>query len=476
MTEQTLSATTERQATSAHISAGELAARIDCLPATRSIWSLVLLLSLGAYFEFYELFSTAYVLPGIIKSGVLSATTDGFFALNGAASYIAATFLGLLIGVLAFGSVADRLGRRSVFTVALLWYSVSAVCMAFQHDATGLNFWRLMTGIGLGIELVTIDAYLSELVPARIRGRAFAVSTVISYLAVPSVALVAWLLVPHNVFGLEGWRVVILLGGGGALLVWLLRLGLPESPRWLASHGRLEQATAVVERLEAKALQQSGRALPIPQPPRAVAVGERASFREIWRAPYRRRTVMLVIFHAAQAIGLYGFSNWMPTFLVQRGVGLSSSLEYGLMVSFVAPLGPLLAVSFADSVERKWLIVVAALVMAVAGVMFVNLDSGLAILMTGALLTLCGTLISLGFHSYQAELYPTRSRAMAIGFVYSISRISGALSGFLIAACLKHAGVSGAVGLIVGCMLIVALSIGLLGPRTAGRSLEDISR
>ncbi|MFU0436811.1 MFS transporter, partial [Acinetobacter baumannii] len=109
-----------------------------------------------------------------------------------------------------------------------------------------------------------------ELVPARIRGRAFAVSTVISYLAVPSVALVAWLLVPRSVFGLEGWRVVILLGGAGALLVWLLRLGLPESPRWLASHGQLEQATAVVERMEAKALQQSGRSLPIPQPPRAV--------------------------------------------------------------------------------------------------------------------------------------------------------------------------------------------------------------
>ena len=117
------------------------------------------------------------------------------------------------------------------------------------------------------------------------------------------------------------------LGGGiigslGAVYVLFVQHRLPESPRWLASHGQLEQATTVVERMEAKALQQSGRSLPIPQPPRAVAVGERASFREIWQTPYRRRTVMLVIFHAAQAIGLYGFSNWMPTFLVPRGVGL----------------------------------------------------------------------------------------------------------------------------------------------------------
>jgi putative MFS transporter len=207
-----------------------------------------------------------------------------------------------------------------------------------------------------------------------------------------------------------------------------------------------------------------------------VPVGNPGGFREIWRAPYRRRTVMLVLFHAAQAIGLYGFSNWMPTFLVQRGVGLSSSLEYGLMVSLVAPLGPLLAVAFVDRVERKTLIVVSALVMAGAGTMFVNLNSGVAILMTGALLTLGGTMISLGFHSYQAELYPTRHRAKAIGFVYAVSRVSGALSGFLIAASLKHAGVPGAVGLIVACMLLVALSIGLLGPRTSGLSLEEISQ
>lgn len=457
-------------------SAGELAARLDRLPATRSTWTLVVLLSLGAFFEFYELFSTAYVLPGIIKSGVLSATTEGFLALDGAASYIAATFLGLLIGVLAFGSVADRLGRRSVFTVALLWYSLSAAFMAFQQDAAGLNFWRLMTGIGLGVELVTIDAYLSELVPARIRGRAFALNMVISYLAVPAVALAAWLLVPTSAFGLDGWRLVVLIGALGSLLVWLLRLGLPESPRWLASHGRLAQAEAVVEVLEEKARRQSGANLPEPAPATSVVAHERASFIEIWRPPYRRRTVMLMLFHAAQAIGLYGFSHWMPTFLVQRGVGLTSSLKYGLVISCVAPLGPLLALLFADRVERKWLIVVSALVMALAGFVFMQLHSRAAILVTGALLTVGGTLISLGFHAYQAELYPTRSRAMAIGFVYSISRLSGALSGFLIAACLKHAGVPGALTLIIGCMLLVALSIGLLGPRTAGRSLEEISQ
>lgn len=458
--------------------AADIAARLDRLPATRSIWMMVLMLSLGAFFEFYELFSTAYVLPGIIKSGILTTTTHGFFGISGAASYIAATFIGLLIGVLVFGSIADRMGRRSVFTVALLWYSVSAVVMAMQTDALGLNFWRLMTGIGLGIELVTIDAYLSELVPARLRGRAFAVSMFISYLAVPTVALAAYLLIPVSPFGIDGWRFVILLGGSGALFAWFVRLGLPESPRWLATHGRIPEAERIVEQMEAKARAQSGTllALPKPQPAAFVASNEKTRFKEIWSGQYRRRTVMLMIFHAAQAIGLYGFSHWMPTFLVEQGVGLSSSLHYGLLISCVAPFGPLLAIAFADRMERKWQIVIAAVVVAIAGAVFVQLRSPAAVLITGTVITLGATIISVGFHTYQAELFPTRIRALAIGFVYSVSRISGAMSGFLIAACLKSAGVPGALTLICGCMLVVALVIALLGPSTSGRALEDISR
>lgn len=456
--------------------AGEVAARLDRLPAGRTVWTMVLMLSAGAFFEFFELFSTAYVMPGIIRSGLLTATTDGFLSMTGAASYIAATFIGLFLGVLAFGSVADRFGRRAIFTYALLLYSFSAVMMACQTSSHGLNFWRLMTGIGLGVELVTIDAYLSELVPARIRGRAFAISKVIAFAAVPCVAFVAYLLVPYEPLGIDGWRWVCVVGASGALVVWLIRLRLPESPRWLASHGQLEAAVAVVENLEAKVLAETGKPLPEPAAAQLIPTAAPTRFRELWGPQFRVRTTMLVIFHAAQGIALYGFSNWMPTFLIQQGVTLSSSLQYGVLISCVAPFGPLLALSFADRFERKWQIVVAAFIVAVAGTLFVEMRSMLPILAVGAVVTLGCTVISLGFHTYQAELYPTRNRAMAIGFVYSISRLSGAASGFLIAAALKEAGVAGALTLITGCMVVVMLVIGTLGPKTRGQSLEQLSR
>ena len=116
---------------------------------------------------------------------MLHATSSNFLSLDSIASFIAAAFLGLLIGTLMFGTVADRLGRRSVFTLSLLWYTASAAIMAFQTTPLGLNFWRLMVGIGLGVELVTIDSYLGELVPKHVRGRAFALESARQYLAVP---------------------------------------------------------------------------------------------------------------------------------------------------------------------------------------------------------------------------------------------------------------------------------------------------
>ena len=461
------------------VSPEEIGARIDRLPSSKFVWRMVVLLSLGAFFEFYELFSTAYLLPGIVKAGILTTTTQNFFDFTGSAGYIASTFIGLLLGVMAFGTVADKFGRKMIFTYALLGYSFSAFMMGLQSDPYWLNFWRLMTGIGLGVELVTIDAYLSELAPARLRGRAFAVSKIIAFSAVPTVAFLSYLLVPIEWFEIDGWRWVVFFGASGACLVWYLRRELPESARWLASNGQLDEANRVVAEMEAKVEKETGK--PLPKPIKVVESvvqetgADKASFWELWGPEYRSRTIMLMIFHVAQAIGIYGFSNWMPTLLVENGVEISESLKYGVIVALLTPLGPLLAISFADRIERKWQITISAVIMAIAGMLFADATSSVVVLILSALIVIGGTVIALAFHTYQAELFPTRIRSMGISLVYSMSRISGAMSGFLIAASLKANGVSGALMLITACMIIVAIVIGGFGPKTRGRSLEDIS-
>ena len=156
------------------------------LPATRTLWRRVILLSLGGFFEFYDLFFTGYIAPGLVRSGILTATTPGLFGTTGIAGFVAAMFSGLFLGTFLFSFLADRFGRRAIFTWSLLWYTVATVVMAFQNDVFGLNLWRFLAGIGVGVELVTIDTFLSELVPKHLRGRAFAYNQTIQFCAVPS--------------------------------------------------------------------------------------------------------------------------------------------------------------------------------------------------------------------------------------------------------------------------------------------------
>lgn len=461
---------------SSTVTGSDIGPRLDRLPSTWAIWHLVVLVSLGGFFEFYELFATAYVAPGIVRSGILTVTTASFFGFNGVASFIAAAFAGLFVGTFAFGAVADKAGRRTVFTFALLWYSVSSLVMAFQETALGLNFWRFMTGIGLGVELVTIDVYLAELVPTLIRGKAFALSQFISYLAVPTVALLSWRLVPLSPFGLAGWRWVVATGSVGALIVWFVRARIPESPRWLVQHGEPARADQVLSRIEAQVAGQLGQELPAPTASfeTEIKVGK-ARLSSIWKGKYISRTIMLVLFHIFQSVGLYGFANWLPSFLLKQGVTLTASLGYTLGIALITPFGPVVALSFADRFERKWQIVLSALVVAAVGLVFAELRSAAPIVIAGGIITMAATTLSLNFHAYQSELYPTSIRARAVGFVFSFSRLSGIFGGFFIASALRHYGVSGALLVIAGSMVMVSLIIATVGPRTRNRSLEALA-
>jgi len=449
-----------------------IAARLERLPATRGFWRRVTVLSLGGFFEFYDLFLAAYVAPGLVKSGILTATTPGLFGTTGIAGFVAAFFFGLFIGTALFGFVADRLGRRVIFTGSLLWYAAASLMMAFQQDAFHLNMWRFICGIGIGVELVTIDTYIAELAPPRVRGRAFAYANIIQFAAIPVVALLGWLLVPRTLFGLDGWRFVVMAGSVGAVLAWFVRARLPESPRWLAQHGRSQEADAIVEAWEIEA-RLEGATLAEPKP-HVVQTG-RGSFWEIWRPPYLGRTTMLIAFNLFQAAGYYGFASWVPTLLIASGIEAPKSLGYTFIIAIAAPFGPALGLLFTDRVERKWIIVSAALAIAAAGLAFTQAHGMFGVIACGVALTLANNILSFAYHGYQPELFPTRIRARAVGFVYSFSRLSTVFSAFVIAAILKSFGAPGVFVFIAGCMGIVAAVIGFFGPRTKDLPLEKIS-
>ncbi len=454
--------------------AEKLTARLDRLPMTRSIWGMALLVSLGGFFDAFALELIATLAPGLFRAKIFTATTVSFFGMTGLASFIAALFAGLFVGTIAFSYVADRFGRRSIFAFSLLWYGVASLIMALQNTADGVNLWRFISAIGLGVELVTVDAYLSELVPKTARGKAFAFLLGISATAGPVTYFLAWQLVPIAPFGIEGWRWVVGISAFSAVLVWWIRLGLPESPRWLAQQGRIEEAERIMAVIEARAEAESGRPLPPPGPPQPQEA-HRGSIAEIFNARYRTRTIMLMLFNFFQTVGFYGFFAWIPTLLIAKGILITKSLEYGFIIKIAALAFPFLIMLFADRIERKWQVCLSCLSISVLGILFAAQTAPAALIVVGALLSMATAWLAYSLHNYQAELYPTRIRARAVGFVYSWSRLSGALTGFMVAFFLRHFGVPGVFLFVAASMAVVIISVAGLGPRTNNLELEAIA-
>jgi putative MFS transporter len=463
--------------TALHEQAALISARLDRLPTTRYIWKLLLLLSLGGAFEFYDLFLMTYIGPGLIRSGLFSSGSVSFFGLTGLASFVSATFAGLFVGTVAFGFAADKFGRRAIFTYSLLWYTAASAVMACQASTRGILVWRLIAGIGIGVELVTIDAYIAELMPKEIRGRAFAVNQVVQFSAIPVVALVSWLLVPRTPFGVAGWRWVVLAGSVSAIFVWFIRRNIPESPRWLIARGHLSKAERAVAKMEERVAAELGAEIPpvAVEASTDVSAGTPVSFIGIFQPPYLARTVMLMVFQLAQTIGYYGFGSWVPTLLIAAGIRTTDSLQYSFIIAISAPLGPLLLRGIADRFERKWQIVWSAVCIGSFGLLFARQNQAGWLIVLGVMLTCSNNWMSVAFHAYQAELFPTRVRAQAVGFVYSWSRFSAIFTSLMIGFFLHHYGVGGVFAFIAASMLVVVLAIGSFGPRTRGLALETIS-
>ncbi|NRH24113.1 MFS transporter [Pantoea stewartii] len=449
-----------------------LAGRIDALPSSGGLWRFISLLALGGFFELYDLFETGYISTGLLAAGIFHAGSAGILGITDQAAFASATFLGLFVGASLLTPFADRFGRRLTFICALAWYGFFSLLMAFQHSAEMVILCRFLVGIGLGVELVTIDTYLSEWVPTHLRNRAFAFSFFIQFLSVPTVALMSWWLMPQHILGLEGWRWVVIAGAVCSLIIWLVRKNLPESARWLAQQGRHEDAHAVMSAMEKRCGIVPGQHLTHSQP--AAASDTKSRFRDIWAPRYRNRTLMLVIMNFFQAIGFYGFGNWLPALLSGQGTSITHSLLYAFFITLAYPIGSLICGSFTSQLENKWQIVLSSLMTVVFGTLFALQTNPVLLVICGFLITFSNAWLTCSYHAYQTEIFPTAIRARAVGFCYSFSRLSTAFSSLLIGVILQHTGTHGVIAFIVLSMLMVMLSVGVFGPKTRGVTLENI--
>jgi MFS transporter, putative metabolite:H+ symporter len=440
-----------------------IAARLDRLPITRSHRAIVAIAGVGTFFDLFDIF----------LAGVLGTVLIDRFHLDRVSLplVLASGFLGMFLGALVLGAMADRLGRRRAFLLNLAIYSSFTLLGAFATSAGMLIASRFVAGIGIGAELPLIDAYLSEFLPPRYRGRYTAVAYTLGFVGVPAVGFLARALVPRHPFGIDGWRWVFVAGSLGGAIIWWLRRDLPESPRWLESRGRYAEADAIVARLEREAghvLTNANRA-----PPDAAAAAGPVT--RLFSAPYAGRIIVLWVFQVFQSVGYYGFGTLVPLVLASKGFSIVNSLTYVSGVFIGYPLGSALSIPLVERLDRRWLIVASAVLMAILGIALGLASAPIAIVAFGLSYTIVSNIFSNAFHIFQAEIFPTAIRATATSTAYGLSRLSSAAMPFVLLPLLERSGAPAMFTAVAIAMLIVVIDIGVFAPSTTGRPLEHVA-
>jgi MFS transporter, putative metabolite:H+ symporter len=444
-----------------------VAARLNRLPVTRAHKIAVVIVGVGMFFDLYEVF----------LAGTLSSVLTKHFDVTGnnLKLVLASAFIGAFFGAILLTRLADRLGRRRAFFFTLGIYSFFSVLAAFSPNVQWLIVCRFLAGVGIGGELPLCDAYLSDLLPARVRGRMIGWAYTVGFCAVPAAGFLARGIGTGQVAGIDGWRWMFVIGGVGAAICWALRRLLPESPRWLEAVGRTAEAEAIVTKFEEQAVSENGgRPLPEPEAGSRPETG-RAPVSELFQPRFRKRTIMLWLFHCLQTLGYYGFGTLVPLVLTAKGYSVVTSLTYSAVVFIGYPVGSLLSLPIIERVERRALIIGSAAAMIVLGLVF-GFSSGEAlILIAGFLYTVASNVFSNAYHVYQSELYPTSLRATGAGSAYSLSRLATAVMPFVLIPLLNDDG-SSAVFIVIGiAMALVIANVAAFGPKTTGRSLEQVN-
>lgn len=442
-----------------------VAARLDRLPVVRSHRVATLVIGLGLFFDIYENFLAATI-SQVLREELELGRTELSLLLGSA-------FVGQFIGALTMGRLADRIGRRPAFVVNLLVYSFFSLLGAFSPNVWFLVVTRFFAGIGIGAEFSLADSYLSDLLPRRVRGRYISWAYTMAFLGVPVVGLLARWLVPLQPLGVDGWRWLFVIGALGSFVVWAVRRGLPESPRWLELQGRHDEADVIVSHLEDQA-RAAGHTLEAPDPTvRTVQVPKR-SIGALFAPVYRRRTSMLWILSALEVFGYYGFGTIAPTVLAAKGFDVVESLGFVALTYAGYPIGSILAVPVVERFERKHLVMASAAAMAAAGLWFGFASSPASIVAAGFVYTAVSNLFSNAYHVYLADSYPTAIRGTGTGAAYSLSKIVTGVMPFVLLPFLDDHGPTGVFTLVTVVMAALVVNVGVLGHRTTGQSADRI--
>ncbi|WP_020667281.1 MFS transporter [Amycolatopsis nigrescens] len=447
-----------------------LLARLDRLPLSRPHYGLLLIGGLGYTFDGMDSAVVAFLLPSVKAVWGLD---NGQLGLIGSA-----TPFGFLFGAVAAGLLGDRIGRKQVMMYALAFYAVFSVIAAFSPNYGVFLGARVLAGAGAGAESAIIAPFLSEFVPAKRRGWFVGALAGFFSFGFVAAALIGRFVVPA---GAEGWRVAQLITAVPIVMLLWWRRSLPESPRFLLAKGRREEAEAVVVALERKVEAATGR--PLPPVPEATAqpavqtpkVNLLSALKFLWSPAMAKRTSVIWLVWFVITFSYYGFFSWIPTLLVDRGITVTKSFEFSIIIYLAQVPGYFSAAWLSEKLDRKHTIALYLAGSAISAFWLSQMDSGWSITLAGAVLSFFLNGTYAGVYSYTPEVFPTWIRATGTGLSSAFGRVGSILAPTIIGLSAASLGFAGVFGLTTAVLAAGVICVIVFGLSTAGRSLEDLT-
>jgi putative MFS transporter len=438
----------------------DIIARLENIPVTRFHYRLLVITGLGWMFDAMDTGIIAFVLPTLAKVWGLTAAQVGYIGSIG--------LVGMALGAVLSGSIADRFGRKKIFSATLIMYSVATGLCGLAWSFESLLVFRFLVGFGLGGQLPVAVTLVSEYAPPAARGRFVVLLESFWGLGWLTAALIAYLIIPRY-----GWNIAFFIGALPALYVFKVWESVPESVPYLLGKGKVEEAHELVSKLEESAGIKPAINVIAPQ---AIAV-KPAVFSDLWEPQFLKRTIMLWILWFGIVYSYYGIFTWLPSLMVGQGYTVIKSFEYVLVMTLAQLPGYFAAAYLVERVGRKATLAGFLAACAVCAYYFGQGGSAAAVIWWGSMMSF----FNLGawgvVYTYTPELYPTKVRAYASGWAAAVGRIGGILAptvvGYMIVG---NGGFTNVFMMFTIVMLGVAAVVWFLGEETKGKSLEEINR
>jgi putative MFS transporter len=427
-------------------------------------WRVLALVASGYFFDVMDFTIFGALVPDLIRTGFVTQQQVPWIG--------SITLLGLFVGTLGQGEFTDRFGRKTVYQFNLLLFGLATIIAAlppmpsigFEPGLGWLLSFRFLAGVGLGAEQPLCFSYTAEYAPKRIRGRVIALMQFFGGAWPWPVGVLLTLTLRDTI----GWRGIWIIIGIGALIIFVLRFSLPESPRWLATHGQGQRALDLLQRMGLRTVPLATLATDAASDTKSDPIGI------VFRNYPRRVIAGMICFFAFFSIAL-GLGAWLPNILAERGFTIAKSLNSIFWMTLAFPCASAFMMYSLERFGRKPTAVIAFILTGVFGLLWANASSEAMVLAVGFGMIFFTQLAGNSSQIFISEVFPTNARASGFGLCQAAGRIGAAVAIPAILWIYTGWGLNVVFGALAVLVAIAAVAVTQIGPEARGLSLDEVA-